>query len=166
MPFKFGEFVYEIFVKGRKANVKRYKINGWKFCLIYVFGYFIFCGVPDSLADEKKKYEPIVHGVMIVSMNLPLLETIGNKVNVDVVIGNERTTKVTTILTITCSTTKQLIGREAETLEGLSSKRIVYSWDTSGLKEDTYTIRAELEKVPGETYVDDNSRQVNIFMIP
>lgn len=153
-------------LKGRKAGMKRYKINGWKFCLIHIFGYFIFCGVPDSLADEKKKYEPIVHGVMIVSMDIPLLETIGKRINIEIVIGNERTTKVTTILTVDCPTSNQLIGREAETLDGLSSKKIVYSWDTSGLKEDTYTIRAELEKVPGETYVDDNIRQVNIFMVP
>lgn len=146
--------------------MKRYNINGWKLCLILFFGYFLFCGVSNSLADEKKKYEPIVHGVMIVSMDVPLLETIGNKVNVDVVIGNERTMKVTTILTVTCLTTNQLIGREAETLESLSSKKIVYSWNTEGLKEDSYTIRAELEKVPGETYLDDNLRQVNIFLVP
>ena len=146
--------------------MKRCYLNGGGLSLILLFGIIFPCGLSYSLADEKKKYEPIVHGVMIVSMDVPLLETIGNKVNVDVVIGNERTMKVTTILTVTCLTTNQLIGREAETLEGLSSKKIVYSWDTNGLKEDTYTIRAELEKVPGETYLDDNIRQVNIFLVP
>lgn len=145
--------------------MKYYK-NGYGINFVFILCCFFACGLSNCLADEKKKYEPIVHGVMIVSMDIPLLETIGNKVNVDVVIGNERTTKVTTILTVTCLTTNQLIGREAETLDSLSSKKIVYSWDTSGLKEDTYTIRAELEKVPGETYLDDNTRQVNIFLVP
>ena len=146
--------------------MKGYKTNGWNLCLILFFGYFLFCEVPDSLADEKKKYEPIVHGVMVVSMDVPLLETIGKQINIEVVIGNERTTKVTTILTVDCPTSNQIIGREAETLDGLSSKKIVYGWDTNGLKEDTYAIRAELEKVPRETYVDDNIRQVNIFLVP
>ncbi|TVL99908.1 MAG: hypothetical protein CV087_16300 [Candidatus Brocadia sp. WS118] len=144
----------------------KYYINGDGIKFVFILWCFLACGLSNCLADEKKKYEPIVHGVMIVSMNIPLLETIGNKVTVDVVIGNERTTKVTTILTVTCLTTKQLIGREAETLDGMASKRIVYSWDTSGLTEDTYTIRAELEKVPSETYLNDNARQENIFLVP
>lgn len=134
-------------------------------CVVILYCFFV-CSLSDGLADEKRKYEPIVHGVMIVSMDLPLLETIGNKVNVEINIGNERTEKVTTILTVTCLTSKQLIGRDAHTLDSLSSKKVVYSWDTKGLKEDTYTIRAELEKVPGETYLDDNSRQANIYLVP
>ncbi|NUO10526.1 MAG: hypothetical protein HUU08_18035 [Candidatus Brocadia sp.] len=145
--------------------MKYYK-NGCGINFAFVLCCFLAYESSNCFAAEKKKYEPIVHGVMIVSMDIPLLETIGNKVNVDVVVGNERTTKVTTILTVTCLTTKQLIGREAETLDGLSSKKFVYSWDTSGLKEDTYVIRAELEKVPGETYLDDNTRQISIFLVP
>lgn len=146
--------------------MKRYKINGWKLCLIHFFGYLLFCGVPNSLADEKKKYEPIVHGVMIVSLNVPMYSAIGEKVNVEVIIGNERMTKETTILTVTCPTTNQTIGREAETLEGLSSQKIIYRWDTEGLKEDAYIIRAELEKVPRETYINDNVTEAKIFLVP
>lgn len=74
---------------------------------------------------------------MIVSLDLPLRATIGNKGIIEIVIGNERTTKVTTPLTVTCLTTNQIIGREAVTLDGLSSQKIVYTWDTEGLKEDT-----------------------------
>ena len=89
----------------------------------------------------------------------------GRKVFVEVLIGNERATKVTTILTVTCPTTKQQIGSEAETLNGLSSRKIVYSWNTEGLKEGSYTIRAEVEKAPGETDVDDNVRQIEIALV-
>lgn len=142
-------------------------INGCAIPFVVIFCSLFAPELPDCIAHEKKKkYEPIVHGVMIVSMDIPLLETIGSKVNVEVVIGNVRTTKVTTILTVTCLTTKQLVGREAETLDSLSSKKIIYSWDTKGLTEGTYTIQAELEKVPGETYLDDNTRQVNIYLVP
>jgi len=102
--------------------------------------------------------------VTIVTMNAPLQATIGRKVNVEVLIGNERTTKVTTILTVTCPTTKQQIGREAETLDSLSSQKIVYSWNTEGLKEGTYVLRAELQKVSDETVIDDNVRQVEILL--
>jgi len=91
-------------------------------CVVILYCFFV-CSLSDGLADEKRKYEPIVHGVMIVSMDLPLLETIGNKVNVEINIGNERTERVTTILTVTCLTTKQLIGRDAHTLDSLSSKK-------------------------------------------
>ena len=134
----------------------------------FMFVLFVWCllvnGSSFCSAEEKKKGESVVHGVMIVSMDAPLRATIGRKVNVEVIIGNERATKVTTILTVTCPTTKQQIGREAETLDGLSSQKIVYSWNTEGLKEGTYVIRAEVEKVPGETDVNDNVRQIEIIL--
>ena len=134
----------------------------------FMFVLFVWCllvnGLSYGIAEEKKKGESVVHGVTIVTMDAPLRATIGRKVNVEVIVGNERATKVTTILTVTCPTTKQQIGREAETLEGLSSQKIVYSWNTEGLKEGTYVIRAEVEKVPGETDVNDNVRQLEIIL--
>lgn len=134
----------------------------------FMFVLFVWCllvnGSSYCAAEEKKKEKSVVHGVMIVTMDAPLRATIGRKVNVEVIVGNERATKVTTILTVTCPTTKQQIGREAETLEGLSSQKIVYSWNTEGLKEGTYVIRAEVEKVPGETDVNDNVRQLEIIL--
>ena len=134
----------------------------------FMFVLFVWCllvnGSSYCIAEEKKKGETVVHGVMIVTMDAPLRATIGTKVFVEVLIGNERATKVTTILTVTCLTTKQQIGREAETLDGLSSQKIVYSWNTEGLKEGTYVIRAEVEKVPGETDVNDNVRQLEIIL--
>jgi len=134
----------------------------------FMFVLFVWCllvnGSSYCIAEEKKKGETVVHGVTIVSMDAPLQATIGRKVNVEVVVGNERATKVTTILTVTCPTTKQQIGREAETLDGLSSQKIVYSWNTEGLKEGTYVLRAEVEKVPGETDLDDNVRQLEIIL--
>ena len=134
----------------------------------FMFVLFVWCllvnGSSYCIAEEKKKGETVVHGVTIVTMDAPLRATIGRKVNVEVIVGNERATKVTTILTVTCPTTKQQIGREAETLEGLSSQKIVYSWNTEGLKEGTYVIRAEVEKVPGETDIIDNVRQLEIIL--
>lgn len=145
------------------------KINcnkkGWKVILILFIGTILLIKLPGSCrAAETKKAQPPVHGVTIVSLDAPLRSTIGRKVNIEVVIGNERASNVTTILTITCPTTKQQIGREAETLNGLSSQKITYSWNTDGLKEGTYVIRAELEKVPDETNLDDNVRQIEILL--
>jgi len=135
----------------------------------FMFVLFVWCllvnGSSYCAAEEKKKEKSVVHGVMIVTMDAPLRATIGTKVFVEVLIGNERATKVTTILTVTCITTKQQIGREAETLDGLSSQKIVYSWNTEGFKEGSYTIRAEVEKVPDETDVDDNVRQIEIALV-
>ena len=115
---------------------------------------------------EKKKAEIPMTGVTIVSLDAPLRATIGRKVNIEIVAGNERATKVTTILTVTCPTTKQQIGREAETLEALTSQKITYTWNTEGFKEGTYVIQAELEKVPDETVLDDNRRQIEILLQP
>ena len=134
----------------------------------YMFVLFVWCllvnGSSYCIAEAKKKVESVVHGVTIVAMDAPLRATIGRKVFIEVLIGNERTTKVTTILTVTCPTTKQQIGREAETLDSLSSQKIVYSWNTEGLKEGTYVLRAELQKVSDETVIDDNVRQVEILL--
>ena len=134
----------------------------------FMFVLFVWCLLVNRssycAAEEKKKEKSVVHGVMIVTMDAPLRATIGTKVFVEVLIGNERTTKVTTILTVTCPTTKQQIGREAETLDSLSSQKIVYRWNTEGLKEGTYVLRAELQKVSDETVIDDNVRQVEILL--
>ena len=145
-------------------EVERYK-KIWKVMLILFISVLLFIGISyRSPAGEKKKAETIVPGVSIVSLDAPLRASIGRKVNIEVVIGNERAMKATTILTVTCPTTKQQIGREAETLDSLSSQKIIYSWSTEGLKEGSYVIRAELEKVPDETVLDDNVRQIEIFI--
>ncbi len=151
----------------------KYYVKSWRIVLfLFVISFFLIHGFPYSFAQGKKKSEEgkkkaelEVHGVAIVSMDAPLRANIGKKVNIELVIGNERATKVTTILTVDCLTTKQQIGREAETLDGLSSQKIIYSWDTQGLKEGTYVIRAVLEKVPDETDVDDNVRQLDVVLV-
>lgn len=139
-------------------------VRSGRVILVLFIWTFLSIGTSYGLADEKKKAESVVHGVTIVSLDAPLRAIIGRKVTIEIVIGNERTSKVTTILTVTCPTTKQQIGREAEMLEGLASQKIVYTWDTEGLKEGTYVIRAELEKVPDETDIDDNLRQIEILL--
>lgn len=106
-----------------------------------------------------------VHGVAIVSMDVPLSVSIGKKVNIEIVVGNEQKTKVATILTVTCHETGQQIGREALNLDGSSSKKIVYTWNTAGLKEGTYRIHAEVEKIPGETDVDDNVKHLEVALV-
>ncbi|TLD40743.1 MAG: hypothetical protein JETT_3004 [Candidatus Jettenia ecosi] len=147
--------------------MRKYYINGWGLGFTLFFGCFLLSELSYCLANEKKKIEhKDKRGVMIVSLNIPLRATLGNKIYVETIVGNERTTKVTTILTVTCLTTDQIIGREAETLDGLSSHKIVYCWDTKELKEDSYLIRAELEEVPGEMHLDDNVKQANIFLVP
>ncbi|GAN34784.1 MAG: hypothetical protein DYG83_08785 [Candidatus Brocadia sp. AMX2] len=109
--------------------------------------------------------ESEVHGVAIVSMDVPLSVSIGKKVNIEIVVGNEQKTKVATILTVTCHETGQQIGREALNLDGSSSKKIVYTWNTGGLKEGTYRIHAEVEKIPGETDVDDNVKHLEVALV-
>ncbi len=136
--------------------MKKYYINGWGLGFTLFFGCFLLSELSYCLANEKKKIEhKDARGVMIVSLNVPLRATLGNKIYVEIIVGNERTTKVTTILTVTCLTTDQIIGREA-----------VYSWDTKELKEDRYVILAELEDVPGEMHLDDNVKQADIFLVP
>ena len=134
---------------------------------LVLFSCFIFSnGLPSCFSGEKKKAEvKEVHGVMIVSLDVPMRATIGRKVNIEVVVGNERAAKTATILTVTCPTTKQLIGREAETLDSLSSQKIVYTWNTDGLTEGAYIIQAEVEKVPDETDLDDNVRKVEVLLV-
>ncbi|OQZ01909.1 MAG: hypothetical protein B6D35_02115 [Candidatus Brocadia sp. UTAMX2] len=145
--------------------MKYYK-NSVGINLIFIVCCFSATKLSACLADEKRNIEPMVHGVMIVSLDAPMMASIGEKIPVVVVIGNERMTKETTILTVTCSTMKQIIGREAETLDGLSSKKFTYTWNTKGLKEDAYTIRAEIEKIPRETYIDDNVKEAKIYLVP
>lgn len=142
----------------------KYYRKGWRIILVLSILTLLLIRLSYGLAAEKKKEELPVLGVTIVSLDVPMRATIGRKVNIELVIGNERASKVTTILTVTCPTTKQQIGREAETLDSLASQKIVYTWNTEGLKEGTYVIRAELEKVPDETDIDDNVRQIEILL--
>lgn len=144
-----------------------YYMKGLRLGLILFSGCLLSSELSYSIADEEKKTEfKEALGVMIVSLDLPLRATIGSKVIIEIVIGNERTTRVTTILTVTCLTTNQMINREAEALDSLSSQKIIYPWNTEGLKEDAYIIRAELEKIPREANIDDNVKEVSIFLVP
>lgn len=147
-------------------KVKRFAKDRKMMCLFILFigALFSMKTSYSSPSAEKKKTETIVAGVTIVSLDAPLRASIGRKVNIEVVVGNEKATKATTILTVTCPTSKQQIGREAETLAPLSSQKITYTWNTEGLKEGTYIIKAEVEKLPDETVLDDNIRQIEILM--
>lgn len=147
-------------------KIMKHSRGRWFFVLALFVCFLLANELSFSFAEEKKKTEvKVVHGVMIVSLDAPLQATIGNKVNIEVVVGNERAAKITTILTVTCPTTKQLIGREAETLDSLSSQKIVYTWNTAGFAEGTYLIQAEVEKVPDETDLDDNVRNVEVQLV-
>ena len=141
----------------------------WKGSVLFmllVVSFLASNGFSGSHAAEKKKEDPAkAKGVTNVALDVPMLATIWRKVNVEIVIGNERAEKVTTILTVTCPTTKQQIGREAETLDGFTSQKIVYTWNTEGQKEGCYIIKAELTSAPDETYTEDNVRQVDILLM-
>ena len=63
----------------------------------FMFVLFVWCllvnGSSYCIAEEKKKAESVVHGVTIVAMDAPLRATIGRKVFVEVIVGNERGNK-------------------------------------------------------------------------
>ena len=144
-----------------------YLRKGSVLLMLLVVSFLASNGFSGSHAAEKiKKEDPAkAKGVTIVALDVPMRATVGKKVNVEIVIGNERAEKVTTILTVTCPTTKQQIGREAETLDGFTSQKIVYTWNTEGQKEGCYIIKAELTSAPDETYAEDNVRQVDILLM-
>lgn len=73
---------------------------------LFVVSLFIENGLSYSLAQAESD----VHGVAIVSMDAPLNASIGKKVNIELVVGNEQKAKVATILTVTCHETGQQIG--------------------------------------------------------
>ena len=145
----------------------KYLWKGGVWLMLLVVSFLASNGFSDSrMAEKKKKEDPAkAQGVAIVALDVPMRATIGKKVAVEVVIGNERAEKVTTILTVTCPTTKQQIGREAATMGGFTSQKIVYTWNTEGQKEGCYIIKAELTNAPDETYTEDNVRQVDILLI-
>ena len=131
--------------------------------ILFLFVMFLF--VESGISNSSSQAESDVHGVAIVSMDAPLNASIGKKVNIELVVGNEQKTKVATILAVTCHETGQQIGREAINLDGSASRKIVYTWSTEGLKEGTYRIHAELEKIPGETDIDDNVKHLEVVLV-
>ena len=131
--------------------------------ILFLFASSLF--VENGVSRSPAQAESEVHGVAIVSMDAPLNASIGKKVNIELVVGNEQKTKVATILTVTCHETGQQIGREAINLEGSASRKIVYTWNTEGLKEGTYRIHAAVEKIPGETDIDDNVKHLEVVLV-
>ena len=130
--------------------------------VLFLFVMFLF--VESGISNSSSQAESDVHGVAIVSMDAPLNASIGKKVNIELVVGNEQKTKVATILTVTCHETGQQIGREALNLDASASRKMVYTWNTEGLKEGTYRIHAEVEKIPGETDIDDNVKHLEVVL--
>ena len=131
--------------------------------ILFLFVMFLF--VESGISNSSSQAESEVHGVAIVSMDAPLNASIGKKVNIELVVGNEQKTKVATILAVTCHETGQQIGREAINLDGSASRKIVYTWNTEGLKEGTYRIHAAVEKIPGETDIDDNVKHLEVVLV-
>ena len=136
----------------------------FKKLMAVLFLFVVSLVVENGISNSPAQAESEVHGVSIVSMDAPLNASIGKKVTIELVVGNEQKTKVATILTVTCHETGQQIGREAINLDDSASRKIVYTWSTEGLKEGTYRIHAELEKIPGETDIDDNVKHLEVVL--
>ena len=136
----------------------------FKKLMAVLFFFVVSLVVENGISNSPSQAESEVHGVAIVSMDAPLNASIGKKVNIELVVGNEQKTKVATILTVTCHETGQQIGREALNLDASASRKMVYTWNTEGLKEGTYRIHAEVKKIPGETDIDDNVKHLEVVL--
>jgi len=97
----------------------------------------------------------------------PTTAIVGNPVSVEVKVLNEGTVQDTFDVNTYYDST--LIGTMSVTLSTGASTTLTFTWDTADVSPGTYTIRAEVPQVTGETHTADNEfidGTVTIIPIP
>jgi len=88
----------------------------------------------------------------------PTTVTPGEPVTIDVTVKNKGT--ATETLDVTAYYNTNIIGTQTLTdLAPVSSETLSFTWNTTGVAEGEYTIKAVAETVYGETSTDDNTRE-------
>jgi hypothetical protein len=97
----------------------------------------------------------VVHDIAVTDVRpSPTTVIVGEPVSIEVDVLNEGTAEETFDLNVYYDTT--LIGTVTVTLSAGASTTLTFTWDTTGVTPGTYTIKAEVPPVLGETDIDDN----------
>jgi len=98
---------------------------------------------------------PFVFDIAITDVKAsPTTVIVGNPVSVEVKVLNEGTDQQTFDVNTYYDST--LIGTMSVTLSSGASTTLTFTWDTTSASPGTYTIRAEVPPVTGETHIADN----------
>jgi len=110
----------------------------------------------------------VVHDIAVTDVKAsPTNVIVGNPVYIDVDILNEGTVQETFDVNMYYDST--LIGTMSVTLSSGASTTLTFTWDTTNVSPGTYTIRAEVPPVTGETDIADNvfiDGEVTITPVP
>jgi len=97
----------------------------------------------------------VVHDIAVTDVRpSPTNVIVGNPVFIDVDVLNEGTVQETFDVNTYYDGT--LIGTMSVTLSSGASTTLTFTWDTTNVSPGTYTIRAEVPPVTGETHIADN----------
>ena len=80
----------------------------------------------------------------------------GESLTIDVTVGNKGTATETFDVAVYYNDTL-LETEPVNNLADGTSETVSFSWDTQGVSEGVYVIRASVDRLPGETAIDDNS---------
>ena len=105
-----------------------------------------------------------IQDIALVDIHLPSIKaTPGDLLTIDVVALNKGTATETFKLEVYYNNTL-LVNAATVPLAAGSSGTISIPWDTNGLEEGIYTLRAVAELLPGETHEDDNSITAGLYL--
>jgi len=105
-----------------------------------------------------------IQDIALIAMQLPSIKaTPGDLLTIDVVALNKGTATETFKLEVYYNNTL-LVNAATVPLTAGRSGTISIPWDTNGLEEGIYTLRAVAEPLPGETYEDDNSITTGLYL--
>lgn len=156
---------------GTLANVT-YQIVGEGECILDLYQ----TKVNDTLSGTVSEHSPFAedgyfnniplgHDIAVKRVSVfPYDITAGESVSINVTIGNEGGFDESFNVSISYDGTL-IEAREDITLEAVTKKIEEFTWDTTGVPADTYTITAEASVVVNETDTDDNilvSRAITI----
>jgi len=105
-----------------------------------------------------------IQDIALIAIQLPAIKaTPGDLLTIDVVALNKGTATETFKLEVSYNDTL-LVNAATVPLAAGSSGTISIPWDTNGLEEGIYTLRAVAKLLPGETYEADNSITAGLYL--
>jgi len=110
-----------------------------------------------TVTHSVKVFAEITHDVAIISVTpSPTEVTAGDSVSITVVVGNEGTQAETFNVTAYYDTTA-IDTQTVTNLAPMAETTLTFTWDTTDVVPDEYTISANASVVEGETETDDNT---------
>ncbi len=125
------------------------------------------CLIDDTIIQTypRTTFYPAIHNIAVIEVVPPAEGVPTGLINVDVEVKNEGLTAENVTLTLSYDS-NPISTQTIINLASGATALLTFLWDTTSLPADMYVLQAEASPVPGEIYLDDNSKEATVNVGP